>query len=94
MAGTYELWLTTDAGVRIQQLDTTGGFSAARTANKIAPLDLTLPQSFDTKLLKPDRMVQVWRAPEGGRLGLWTVYFIRRWRFETWPTTLVRASRL
>ena len=83
MARTYELWLTTDAGVRIQQLDTTGGFSAARTANKIAPLDLTLPQSFDTKLLKPDRMVQVWRAPEGGRLGLWTVYFIRRWRFET-----------
>lgn len=83
MAGTYELWLTTDQGVRIQQLDTTGGFSAARTANKIAPLELTLPQTFDTNLLRPDRMVQVWRAPEGGRLGLWAAYFARRWRFET-----------
>ncbi len=84
MAGTYELWLTTDTGVRLQELDTTGGFTAARTVNKIAPLELTLPQSFDTNMLKPDRMVQVWRTPEGGGLGLlWQAYLIRKWRFET-----------
>ena len=83
MAGTYELWLTTDKGVRIQQLDISLGFTAGREANKIAPLEMLLPQSFDTNLIKPDRMVQVWRAPEGGRMGLWWVYFLRRWKYET-----------
>jgi hypothetical protein len=28
-------------------------------------------------------MVQVWRAPEGARIGHWQTYFIRGWRFET-----------
>jgi len=83
MAGTYELWLTTDKGARIQELDTTGGFSAARIVNKIAPLELILPRTFDTNMIRPDRMIQVWRAPEGERLGFWQAYFIRKWRFET-----------
>jgi hypothetical protein len=85
----YELWLTDDKGSRITDkrkrtvLDNILWLSATRTVNGIGSFTLQLPPSFDTSLIKPDRMVQVWRAPEGGRLGLWRVYFVRRWRYET-----------
>ncbi|MGD8500734.1 MAG: hypothetical protein PVJ86_08810 [Phycisphaerales bacterium] len=83
MAGKYELWLTDDAGVRIAQLDDVLWFSATRHISNIAPFSMGLRETFDTSLLKPDRMVQVWRAPEGARIGLWRAYFIRGWHFAT-----------
>ena len=79
----YELWLTDDKGVRLAQLTTFVRLEASRLANKIGSFSLTMPLSFDRNLLRPDRMVQVWRQPTGGQLGLWRVYFVRRWRFET-----------
>lgn len=83
-AGTiYELWLTTDAGVRLALLDHSLGFTASRVVNGIGWLNHSLPASFDTSLIDVDRMVQVWRAPAGGSLSLWRVYFVRKWRFET-----------
>jgi len=81
--GSYEIWLTDDAGVRLAQLDNILWFSATRHISRIATFVGGLPTSFDTNLLKPDQMIQVWRAPEGGRLSLWRPYFIRKWRFET-----------
>jgi len=83
MAGNYEIWMTDDKGVRLAQLDNILWFSATRHISKIATFIGGLPTSFDTDLLKPDRMIQVWRAPEGGRLSLWRPYFVRKWRFET-----------
>jgi hypothetical protein len=85
----YELWLTTDTGQRIADsqgrsyLKSFISFSATRAVNQIGKIVLKLPPSFDDSLLAPDRMVQVWRAPTGGRLGLWQVYFFRRWDFIT-----------
>jgi hypothetical protein len=81
--GTYEIYLTTDTGLRIALLDNILGLTAARAACAIAPFRLDLPPSFDTSLIVPDRQVQVWRAPEGGRLSLWRSYFVRKWRYET-----------
>jgi hypothetical protein len=83
MAGTYELWLTTDTGLRIAALDYTLGFTALRVVDGCGWFGLALPSTFDVSLIQPDRMVQVWRAPQGGRLSLWRPYFIRKWRFET-----------
>ena len=89
MAGRYELWLTDDFGKRLADsrgqtlLDDALKFTATRTVNRIAYFSLWLPPTFDTSLIKLDRMVQVWRAPEGGRLSLWRVYFVRKWRFST-----------
>jgi hypothetical protein len=83
VAGSYELWLTDDRGVRIAQLDNILWFSATRHISRTATFVGGLPTSFDTNLLQPDRMIQVWRAPEGGRLSLWRAYFVRKWRFET-----------
>lgn len=78
---TYELALTTDAGVRIQNLSDYLSISATRVANGIGQFALSLPRSFDESLLKEDRMVQVWRKPTGGVRTLWQVYFIRDWEF-------------
>jgi len=77
----YELWLTTDEGSRIQLLDDSMSFEGVRTVNGIGQFTMTLKPEFDTDLIQPDRMVQVWRAPSDGRLSLWNVYFIRRWSF-------------
>jgi hypothetical protein len=81
--GTYEIYLTTDTGLRIALLDNILDLTAARAVNAIGGFSLDLPSSFDTRLIVPDRQVQVWRAPEGGRLSLWRSYFIRKWRFQT-----------
>lgn len=83
MAGTYELWLTTDAGFRIKNLDGFLSLTATRVANEIAGFKLNMPPTFDESLLAPDRMVQVWRAPAGGKLGFWRAYFVREWEFAT-----------
>lgn len=83
MAGNYELWFCNDSGVRIAQIDYALGFSASRIVNGIGRCTVQLPNTFDTRLLVPDRMIQVWRAPVGGKLSLWRTYFLRRWQFLT-----------
>lgn len=79
----YELWLTSDEGVRIALLDDFLFITYSRLLNDVGWMSLNLPASFDTRLLVPDRQIQVWRAPTGGRLSLWRPYFIRKWRFST-----------
>jgi hypothetical protein len=83
MAGNSEIWLTTDSGLRIEQLDNYLWLDAGRVVNGIGKFGLGLKPNFDTRLIKPDRMIQVWLAPQGGALSLWRVYFIRKWRFAT-----------
>jgi len=86
VAGSYEFWLTDDAGRRLADpaggtlLDRILSGTFQRVANGIGRFSARFPASFDTSLLKPDYMIQVWRAPEGGRQGLWRVYLLRRWR--------------
>ena len=83
MAGTYELRLTTDTGVYLQTLNRFQWLQASRTVNRIGHLQLRVPWTFNDQLLKPDRMIQVWRAAPGGPMKLFRPYFIRRWRFQT-----------
>lgn len=85
----YECWLTDDDGRAIA--DSSGRsylkeflyLSATQAVNQIGSFTMKLPSTFDKSLLAVDRMVQVWRKPTGGRLGLWRVHFIRRWRFKS-----------
>lgn len=81
MAGRYEIWLTDDFGTRIQLLDNLIGFSATRTVGAISSFSAQVPITFDRNLLKPDRIIQVWRAAtSGAKLGLWRPYFLRKWQ--------------
>ena len=79
----YELWLTDDYGTRLAQVTSLTTLTASRVVNGIGWFEMVVPSNFDTNLIAPDNMVQLWRAPAGSRLTLWRVYFIRRWRFET-----------
>lgn len=88
MAGSkYEFWLTDDSGVRLADgqgrtlLDNILNGTFQRVDNGIARFSAGFPASFDTSLIRADRMIQVWRAPEGGTLSLFRTYFIRWWQF-------------
>jgi len=89
MAGTYEIWLTTDRGMRLADnkgktlLTQIISLSCVKDTGKIGYISITLPVTFDTNLIKPDNMIQLWRAPTGGRLTLYGVYFIRKWVYTT-----------
>jgi len=83
MSGNYEIWLTSDEGVRLVPLTTFTELTASKVVNGIAWFSLNMPLSFDTNFISPDRLVQVWRQPEGGRLGLWQTYFLRKWKYST-----------
>lgn len=84
----YEFWLTDDKGHRISDENGTSlitrvtWLEATRTCNDYGTLGIGLPTDFDTALLRRDRMIQVWRAPQGGSLSLFRPYLIRRWRYE------------
>lgn len=85
--GSIECELTDDRGRPIA--DSQGrsylkeflSLTATRALNQIGNLSLYVPASFDQALLRPDRMIQLWRRPTGGRRGLWRVFFIRAWEF-------------
>ena len=79
----YELWLTNDSGSRLAQLTTITELVAAKADGLISWFSLKMPISFDINQIALDRMVQVWRQPTGGALGLWQVYLLRRWTFST-----------
>ena len=83
MSGTYELRLTTDSGVYLQTLNNFHWLQCSRTVNRIGHMQLRVPWTFNDQLLKPDRMIQVWRQAPGGPMKLFRPYFIRRWRFQT-----------
>lgn len=79
----YEIWLTSDAGVRLAQLTTNTNLVASRVANAVGWFSLKMPLSFDINQIRLDRMVQVWWQPTGGASSLWRVYFLRKWKFAT-----------
>jgi len=89
MGANYEFWLTDDYGRRTTNqrgetvVDNVLWGTFTRIVNEIGSFRLALPPSFDTSILRIDNMLQFWRAPQGGRLGLWRPYFIRKWRWET-----------
>jgi len=79
----YELWLTSDTGVRIAQLTTGTTFQASRVTNGIGWFATQMPISFNINNIRLDRMIQLWRQPSGGTMSLWNVYFLRKWIFST-----------
>lgn len=82
MTARYEIWFTDALGVRLAQLSGRAlandalWFVCTKTANNLGALQMGLPWSFDRTLLKRDNMIQIWRAPTGGRLSMFQAYFI------------------
>lgn len=83
MAGSFELWLTSDSGARIAQLSTGLGLSASKIVNGIGQFTWVAPPSFDRTIVKPDQMFQLWYEPFGGVKKLWNIYFLRRFHYRS-----------
>jgi len=83
MAGTYEIYLTDDRGLRLALLDYALPFSTTRDTNAIAHCTVNVPASFDENLIRLDYGLQIWRKPPSGVMSLWRPYFLRKWRFDT-----------
>jgi Siphovirus ReqiPepy6 Gp37-like protein len=66
----YELWLLSDAGVRIASLDTVQSFGYTRAVNSAGEFSLTMPHTFDQSILAKDRRVAIYRKPQNGTMAL------------------------
>jgi len=78
MSGPYVVWLTTDAGHRLQIID---GWSYLRynmIANGVGRLELALPSSFDLSILRVDQLVEIWRTSAFGQMAYEGSYLVRR----------------
>ena len=79
MASLHEVWLTDENGLNLIPLTKNLGGYFWRITDGIGPCKITMPASFDWKMLRPDMMIHYWRQPTGGQFGLWRSYFVRRW---------------
>lgn len=77
----YEIWLTNEAGERLARLQP-HWFQCTRVANGIGTFQMGVTPELDPAWLRRDVMVQYWRRPAGGRLGLFRSYFLRKWRYD------------
>lgn len=78
MGATYAIWLLTDDGVDLAQLDRIHSLEYSMAVNDIGACKLVLPGDYDYALFGPDNIVEVWRQPDGGALHLERAYLIRR----------------
>jgi len=73
-----------------------GGSALGYTLNvgKVGALRLTMPATFDDSLFKLDGRIGVWRAINGRppKLDGETIFFIRKWEYTTYTTTITAYS--
>jgi len=77
----YEIWLTNARGARLARLQP-HWFQATRIVNDVGTCQLGVSPSMNPAFLQRDYIIQFWRAPTGGRLGLFRSYFLRHWRWD------------
>jgi len=91
MAGEYEVWLTTDKGVRLALLDNFVRLQYSIVVNDMGQFIMDMPsKGFDDRLLEADNVVQVWRSAGGSRLNLERAYIVRYYRYEEDSSGLLR----
>ena len=73
----YEAWINNQYGQRLGLLDTLIDFERIKVVNSVNVGQITLPGTFNQELLKPDYMIELWRAPAKGTMQLEFVFFIR-----------------
>lgn len=80
----YELWLCAPSGQRILFLEDVLSFSYTRALNTVGAWSVTMPDTFNLALVKPDARIQIWRrAEESGSPQIEMVGFLRKPVFQT-----------
>lgn len=84
MGATIEIWLCTDKGDRLHLLDAAASrLEYVKRGNGAGYFRLVYGKELPAELLQVDRMVQVWRRPDGGgALSLEFLGFLRYWKHE------------
>lgn len=79
----WEVWLTTDRGVRLRMLEDNLGFEFVRTVNKVGSFEIVLPPDFEREFMRLDYRVEFWRRPPGGEKMLMFTGLVRAWEYRT-----------
>ncbi len=80
----YVLLMTNSEGLQLGDHLKPLRFVASQIANNVGRLELNLPADYNRSFIVPDgSMIQVWRAPDGGKLSLWNTYMVDGFEFAT-----------
>jgi hypothetical protein len=74
----WQIWLDDHEGNRREMIDNAAGFTVSRVKNSPGVCTIVLPTSYQD-YIAPDAMLEFWRKPERGAIGLFGLYFVRRW---------------
>lgn len=85
----YEVWLDDDRGRRMRLVQEIQALEYVNGVEQMGWFGITIG-GLERQILRRDLMIEVWRKPEGGTLGLEFVGFLRRWRYE--GTEMIKLS--
>lgn len=93
MSGKYEVYLTDDAGIRIQLLKDFAFISVSRSIIGYGTLHIGIPFEAYTirPIFLPDRRIEVWRSPRhGATMRREGTFFLRKWNVYARETDSVQ----
>lgn len=92
----YEVWLNTPKGERLQQLANYGALQWVRHVNSIGGFALDFATAdFDRRLYRKDGILEIWRVPEGAAAQPIMMGFMRRLRrWRTSNASFIRIAGL
>ena len=92
----YEIWLCHTSGHRIAQISNEAiSLQYAKKVNGTGWMNLTMPGEWNLSALRPDRQIQIWRTPQGGKQGLDFLCYISKWTVSTkngFTTTIISGE--
>lgn len=78
----HRLRLLTHDGETLRQIEGIHNLEYVRVLNSPGWFTLTLPINYPRDLIDVDRLVEIWRQPEGGDDVLMMVGFMRKWTYR------------
>ncbi len=78
----HRLRLLTSDGATLRQIEGIHRLEYVRVLNNTGWFILTLPPSYPKDLIDVDRLIEIWRQPEGGDDVLMMVGFMRKWTYR------------
>jgi hypothetical protein len=75
----YEIYLDTPTGLRLALVESFTRLSTVRRRNAVGRFALVLPTgTLDDTFIRPDALLEIWRAPHGAPARLWMAGLVRQ----------------
>jgi hypothetical protein len=75
----HEIWLTRPDGTPIAVLENYTYLRYTQVVNGFGRFEIRMPSDFDRSLMGLDHLVEIWRAPPGGKLQWQMTGMVREW---------------